>query len=786
MFHFGEMKNWLIFVICSSICCAAEEEFACQSFDENTKLFEYYCKEFHGIASKNCSTDRYLVDSFDVAQLKIKSCNQDSVLYAIQACQNVRVLDISSSGYESLDSFNLKHSRIKLFNVSHNELSSIPTNLLANVPDLIEVDFSYNKIEMLRLLTGVEKLKRIDLSYNQIDSIDDDAFSHLINLEFMDLSNNHINRIKANVYSNLRFLHTLHLENNPIDTFNCENLLKSKMVAVHMTWHKIEFFNTDCEAAKLHIVLDSKLEGFFPAANGNYEIHCHQQSFQNIISFTAGYNQFENIIQLMDCFGSTVVGLYLDGNFIGRFISMLTFQRFINLKELSLRDTELTEFDFAILKQQDQLRTLDISNNSLKQVNNIWFSEHLENFIEFSAANNQFDNVSIIINHLTSAIKTLDLSSNFIGKLNEMIFDRLKGLEVLNLSNTSLIISDFSLFNPLESLEMLDISQNYLAETNFLSLSQQNLSSNLNQSTNQTVIECHEYLRTLNLSNTNLPIKDFQPFEHLRRLENLDISYNHLRTINFTRLSIKILDLSGNYLGEVNTNTFDKLRNLVGLKLSNTSLVISNTNPFESLKRLAVLDLSNNNLNQVDFQILAPTLNKLFGFQATNCHIKNASAIIHHLGSTLMSLDLSNNFVGDLNVDKLKTLRLYSLHLNNANVTSFNYNALNLVYLRSLRLSENRLREIDFWSNTFADNSITELNLDGNELTEIRNLNRHRFKWLRKLAISKNRLPCEHLAHLIRMWNGKFVGNPWDQKHNENCHYLIQNVNLTQTTTTHI
>lgn len=106
--------------------------------------------------------------------------------------------------------------------------------------------------------------------------------------------------------------------------------------------------------------------------------------------------------------------------------------------------------------------------------------------------------------------------------------------------------------------------------------------------------------------------------------------------MNFTRLFVKILDYSGNELGEITANTFDRLRNLVGIKLSNTGLKIRNTNPFGALRRLAVLDLTNNDLSEVDFEILSPTLKKLFGLQAINCRIKNASNVIQHLGPSLM------------------------------------------------------------------------------------------------------------------------------------------------------
>lgn len=771
------MKYFTIFVLCTIALCEAED-FSCQLFNERTKLFEYYCKD--GKVSESCVKNRFLVESSKVTQLKIRGCNEESVSYAVEACEYVNVLDISNSGYDSLDSFDLKHSRLKVFNASFNELTNLQPHFFARVPELIEVDLSHNKFGALRSFTGVDNIKRIDLSHNNIDSIADDAFNNFIHLEFVDLSNNKINLFKANVYSNVRDLQTLHLENNPIDTFNCENLLKMKTISVYTSWNAIEFFNTECEAAKLYTVLDSEREGFFPASNGMYEIHCHEQSFERIISFTAGHNQIDNIVELIQCFGSSLVGLYLDGNIVSRFDDQFTFERFTNLKELSLRDTELIEFDFALLKKQDQLRTLDVSNNTLRRVTNIWLSETLENLIEFSAAQNRFENVTEIFQHLTSAIKTLDLSSNFVGKLTATDFGRFVGLEVLNLSNTTLSLSDFSPFEPLENLEMLDISYNDLSKTNFSTLSLRYSPDNSTHRATTTTTDRHEYLRALNLSHTNLPIADFKPFERLRSLENLDVSHNQLGSMNFTRLSVKILDLSGNFLGGVNANTFERLRNLVGLKLSNTSLSISDSNPFEPLKRLAVLDVSNNNLEKVDFKILSPTMNKLFGFEAINCHLKNVSAVIQHLGSTLMKIDLSENFIGHLNIDKFKTL--YSLHLSRANITTFNFNTLNTWHLRSLKLSYNQLREIDFQSDSFADNSISELNLEGNELVEIRNLSRHRFKWLRSLAISKNRLSCECLTQLIREWNGKFVGDPWDQKHDEDCHFIFRNTNITQTT----
>lgn len=72
--------------------------------------------------------------------------------------------------------------------------------------------------------------------------------------------------------------------------------------------------------------------------------------------------------------------------------------------------------------------------------------------------------------------------------------------------------------------------------------------------------------------------------------------------------------------------------------------------------------------------------------------------------------------------------------------------------------------------------------MDGNELIEINNLFRSRFKEFNRLAISMNQLSCGFLeiflSQVKREWPKLTLIAPWQQKHGQNCTGKYRQMNV--------
>lgn len=365
--------------------------------------------------------------------------------------------------------------------------------------------------------------------------------------------------------------------------------------------------------------------------------------------------------------------------------------------------------------------------------------ESFERIAYLSVAPDQVKDISMLMQCIGPSIEDISLDGSSLGKIGSAMLRRFTNLKRISLRNTHLTKFDFSWFINQRQLRELDISNNNLKTLHNVPLSQ--------------------FLTCL----TRLSVAGNQ-FEHVVDLiENLPSS-------------ITSLNLSGSFLGRINSTTFDRLKQLTELVLSRTDLQISNSsNPFEQLQGLTSLDISFNNLETIDFKVLSSTLNKSKVLLASNCNIKNALTLTQQLGEDLEVLDLSGNFLGDLNAATFSTLiNLENLYLDNAYISNIDWNTLQRqIKLTDLRITNNKLSEIDLGS---VSNSLRWLDLESNELVEMRHLTREQFPNLESLKISNNRLSCDHLMQLKHEWKDKLIHfNLWDQKHKLNCHPSIHN-----------
>lgn len=512
------------------------------------KSVEIYCPYSEESAPENCSPSFQLdntTDKSSVIHLKLSGCSGDKVNQLIESYPNLHSLDVF--GVKSLDSFQLKTKNLVKLNVFHNELTSIPSNFFAQTPNLAEIDLSYNNLTEIPVLPT--NLVKINLSHNKISKLNAARLRLLTKLEFIDLSGNSImNLIDLNSDDILR-LKVLRLENNPINEINgifhsgFAGLMENN-VSISLSWKNIEFMqlNPHLHSTKPIRVVLNQNEGIFHTTDRKIELHCKEQSFENLINLEMFEQQIENPNDLMRCLTPSI--RHLDAvkcNFTEQLNTKLL-APFTKLKQLLLHDVQLKEFDFSALKNfndtesvegdhgrsifQNKEFTLDLSSNNQLKLSNTSFLRNFKFLFHLILSNCHIGNAPELIQNLSPSTITLDLSDNFVGKLNSTTFEKLYNLKWLSLRNTNLSFDDLKPFKPLGSyLEFFDISENGLENLDFATLED-------DENIRMIFTDFDSFgsrLLTLNLSNNDLTeIKNFNRTRFYNPSLELDISRNRL------------------------------------------------------------------------------------------------------------------------------------------------------------------------------------------------------------------------------------------------------------------
>lgn len=520
---------------------------------------EYHCK-----ASEKISPDKeclYLFpksfdypelhqNSTEMTRLKISECELKHIKKCLKSYKYLNSLDISFSELPSFESF-LEHEYLKKFNASHNNLLDIPSDFFKKTSEINEIDFSYNRLETLH--------SRL--------------FENLIDLEYIDLSFNFLKHEIDSMFHDCTKLKTVHLENN---TFYYVPMVNAD--EVYLSWkYYFQFVDSTENDKKIHVVLNNEKDGFFRKSNEIIELHCNEQSFEDLNSFES--NRIMNVPELLQCFTSSLTWLNISGNFVGK-VNLTTFQH-LSLDSLYLSNTHLEEFDLVVLENQTGLWTLDISNNNLKYLKNANVLANLQHVHELFVGNNQLNNIPEILQHLNPSLHVLDLSNNVVGSNIETIFEKFTDLIKLYLKNTSLYNFDSGQFHKLQ-LTTLDVSENDLGDCNFSSFS-----STLSKLTKFYAADCNighkleelitffnPSIETIDLSKNpilsdnrtirlKLTRKHYSYRFHIRPGElQLNISYNNIEkvifppsltenTTNYFFECLSVLDLEGNDLMEL-------------------------------------------------------------------------------------------------------------------------------------------------------------------------------------------------------------------------------------------
>ncbi|KAK4883347.1 hypothetical protein RN001_006666 [Aquatica leii] len=300
-----------------------------------------------------------------------------------------------------------------------------------------------------------------------------------------------------------------------------------------------------------------------------------------------------------------------------------------------------------------------------------------------------------VFNHLTN-LTTLDISHNYIKTIEKNSFLGLNKLQILLLNHNKLKFISSDDFSKLKSLNFINLSNNELS----------NVTKMLD-------------------NNSSISKNNF----------SIDLSFNFLKTLNFSDLPLNIskLSLNNNQIEEISGTM---MPDLIEILLNSNHIV----QPPSISNSLIHLNLSYNKIKEL-----------VLGF----FHSKN-----------LRRLDLSNNLLENLHrdvFDNLTNLELLNLQNNNIGYIPVGvFQALST--LKYLNMSGNKLFEFEY--GTFNGlKSVTSLDISNNSLTSIVESTFHPLSHLTELFVSHNLLTTidssDFMQHLKTLKKVHLNNNPW-------------------------
>lgn len=316
---------------------------------------------------------------------------------------------------------------------------------------------------------------------------------------------------------------------------------------------------------------------------------------------------------------------------------------YINLTHNSITDLLYT-FGFYT-----QLTVLDISYNKIVDL----FDKNFENNIEMTQLNLTHNFLKRLDKDTFVGLKRLvdlDLSSNEIVDIHPQTFKDLTSLERLDLSSNKLVGFKKDTFEPLSSLKILCLRNNTIMDLPTL---------------NFAFLIHLEYLdMSLNLVQ-EIP-KHGIPY--LKELKHLDFNTNVIDNIDqlgFHNLpSLRHLDLSNNNMTLIPTSALSKLSNLSHLYLSGNFIQNVTALSFQSLFHLKHLHLSRLfDLERIDSRAFVDNINLQKIWMNENIKVREVPPRLFHGNPKLTHIYMKNNALETLEASHFPIDRLQELEI---------------------------------------------------------------------------------------------------------------------------
>ncbi|KAJ8958595.1 hypothetical protein NQ318_016316 [Aromia moschata] len=423
---------------------------------------------------------------------------------------------------------------LKVLNVSHNLITTIPRNTFPKLYELHTIDLSYNNLTDIynSVFQVLFSLRTLDLSYNSLESVKPSTFGALPTLLKLDMSYNNLESVARSGFTRLASTRELILRGNKI-----KSLFQLPISVSHLdlSYNSLEelppklwpSMNSLLSLDLSHNMLgDSLGDGSFSGLLTLQRLNLNYNGIQNppwpalnqLTSLQYVYMEGNNLTKLSrNAFGKlpVVFELNLANNNLNN-ISTRAFEGLLQVLVLNLTNNNLTYIPNGAFQGLVALKTLDLSHNRIAKLDNKT-NGLLDDCLSLENLNLSHNKISFLTRktfpsnpYIPYKLKEIDLSYNLMPVITFDLTVGTSKLEKLNLSYNSIADIRKGVIGNLTRLVSLDISHNKLYDL----------------TSDKEVFRLPQNISKIYLSNNqlnNLPWKHLMNVSHLSLL---DIRYN--------------------------------------------------------------------------------------------------------------------------------------------------------------------------------------------------------------------------------------------------------------------
>lgn len=255
-------------------------------------------------------------------------------------------------------------------------------------------------------------------------------------------------------------------------------------------------------------------------------------------------------------------------------------------------------------------------------------------------------------------------------------------------------------------------------------------------------------LQTIHLSNNALAHIYYSSFKNLNDLKYLDLSSNSIEAVNFdnifpTDLKLKTLRLYNNTIEKLYDDVEFLVRTGVSVYFSWNNIKeisILHMPKFDVILNSTDEGFVNTADGRVELYCNEKSFENVEKFHLGNDQFNHSAELINLLTPSLLTLDLSENFIGEISEHFLERfVSLTSLNLRQTHIPEFDFNWLkNLKKLQLLDISSNRMEKV--YNASFLGNltDLRELNAEKNGLQNAQEIIKHLSPKIEELSLSGN------------------------------------------------